>query len=220
MSVRESLRLALADLRREPWRLPLLNAALSVVMLAILGAGLYALPALALLVLVGPLAAALMHCAVTVAQGGSIRLADAVLGLRSNWRRGLALAAAWLGVLALGSLAVVFYARSGSLGWVLSIVVLYVVVTFGVLQLALWPLAVVHHDRPLVALAREAGLALLRRPAAYVRLAAALLLVNLVAATVVLVPLLTVTIVYSFLTAAHFVLPDAVDPREEPTEPR
>ena len=50
--------------------------------------------ALVLVPLTGPLAAALVHCAVTLVRTGELRLGDAFAGLQANWRRGLALGAA------------------------------------------------------------------------------------------------------------------------------
>ena len=61
-------------------------------------------------------------------------------------------------------------------------------------------------SRPLADVVREAGLALARRPLASCALASALLLVNAVGAIGIL-PLLTLTIAYSALAAAHFSLP-------------
>ena len=49
---------------------------------------------LVLAVLAGPLAAALAHCSVTLVRTGNLVLADAWVGLRLHWRRGLGLGAA------------------------------------------------------------------------------------------------------------------------------
>ncbi len=207
MSVRESLRRALSDFYRQSWRFALLNAAFSVFAAPIIVTALLVPPTALLLLLVGPLAAALMHCAVRVAQGEDIRLRDALVGLRLHWRRGLVLSAGALVVLMLGGVAIVFYGGSGSLTWPLSIVVLYLLISFAVVQLALWPLAVFERERAFSAVARDAGLAVLRRPAAFTGLALALLVVNLLGAAAAILPLLTLTIAYSFLAAAHFALP-------------
>ena len=61
-------------------------------MLALVLVGAYVPMALVLLILAGPIAAALMHCAVTLAQTEDLRLGDAFIGLRLHWRRGLLLA--------------------------------------------------------------------------------------------------------------------------------
>jgi sugar phosphate permease len=59
-----------------------LNVALTVFVVAVIGIGLWFSPVLILLVLVGPLAAGLMHCAVTLAQTDELRLRDMIWGVR------------------------------------------------------------------------------------------------------------------------------------------
>jgi hypothetical protein len=207
MTVRETLRAACVDFYHQSWRLFLLNAALSTFVLPLLVAGAFAPPLLVLLVLAGPLAAALMHCAVQVAQTEELRLADAVVGLRLHWRRGLALAAV-LGAAVLGAAtAIPFYTRGGPLAWPLTMVALYLFVLVAVLQLPLWTLAVAERERPLGDVTREAVAAIVRQPGRWAAFALALTLVNLAGAAAALAPLLTVTIAYSFLAAAHFALP-------------
>jgi hypothetical protein len=205
MSVGAALRVAFSDFYRQSWRLFVLNAALSVVVVSLLVAVAYAPPALVLLVLVGPLVAALMHCAVTLAQTEDLRLRDALTGLRLHWRRGLVLWLLAVVVGAAGSTAVVFYGRSGA--WPLALLALYLLAVFGVLQLALWPLAVFERDRDLLGVLADAGRSLLGRPLPFLALAAVLALVNLLGAAAALAPLLTLTVAYSFLAAAHFTLP-------------
>jgi hypothetical protein len=207
MTVRAALRIALADFYRQSWRLFVLNGALSVSVVTLVVAGTYAPPTLALLVLVGPLVAALMHCAVTLAQTEELRLENAVTGLRLHWRRGLVLWLLTLGVLAAGATAAVVYGRAGGWAWPLSLLMIYLVTLFGVLQLALWPLAVFERDRNLRGVAADAARAFLRRPIGFLGLAAVLALLNLLGAAAALAPLLTLTVAYSFLAAAHFTLP-------------
>jgi hypothetical protein len=208
MTVREALGSALGDFYRQSWRLALLNAALSAVVLVVVAVAV-ALPPLGVFILVvGPLAAALMHCAVTLAQGDDIRFRDALEGLRLHWRRGLVLGAVGAAVLALGGLAIVFYAGAGgSLGWAFAVLVVYLVAAFVIVQLALWPLAIFERERALSSVARDATLAVLRRPGAFILLAFVLIVVNLLGAAAAVLPLLTLTIAYSFLVAAHFTLP-------------
>ena len=206
MSLGGALRAALLDLYHQSWRLLLLNSALAGAVLALALAASYAQPALLLLPAVGPLAAALMHCAVTLAQTEELRLVDAAIGLRLHWRRGLVLALLAAVVVALGLFALVFYARAGGFALPLAVLVVYVLVVFALLQLALWPLAVAERERALRAVLGEAALLLLRRPLPSLGLASVLLLVNAVGAVAIL-PLLTLTIAYSFLAAAHFTLP-------------
>jgi hypothetical protein len=207
MTVGASLRSAVRDFYGHSWRLLVLNSALSAFVLAVVGTALWFPPVLVLLVLGGPFAAGLMHCAVTVAQTGELRLRDAVTGVRLHWRRGLVLGLLVLAAAAAAARAVPFYAELGGFGWVLALVALYLAALFGVLQLLLWPLAVSDLDRPLTAVAREALAGFLRRPAAGSALAFVLLVINLIGIAAALIPFLTLTVAYSFLAAARFALP-------------
>jgi hypothetical protein len=207
MSVRAALRHALHDMYEQSWRLVLLNTALSAVMLAVLVLGSYAPLALVLGIGVGPLVAALMHCAVCLVRDEELRLGDAVDGLRLHWRRGLELGTLAGAVVLAGVVAVRTYGSSGALTWPLAFVVAYLLALFLVFQLLLWPLAIVERDRPLRRLFADAGTALARRPAASMGLALALLLINALGAAAAVLPLLTVTIAYSFVAAARFALP-------------
>jgi hypothetical protein len=207
MTVRRALRVALGDFYRQSWRLFLLNVALSVFVLGLVLAGAYVPAALLLLVLAGPLAAALMHCAVTLAQTEDLRLAEAVTGLRLHWRRGLALGALALVVVGAGVTALVSYARAGGWATPLALLALYVLGAFALLQLALWPLAVFETDRGLRSVIGDAVRAVLRRPAGFAAMGLVLALVNLLGAAAALAPLLTLTVAYSALAAAHFTLP-------------
>ena len=206
-STRRGLRAALSDFYHQSWRLLVLNALLSVATIAILWAASYAEPALVLLVLVGPLAAAVMHCAVVLQQTEDLRLREALTGLRLHWRRGLVLGMLTAAVVALGVFAIVFYARAGTVGALLAILVFYLLLLFAVIQLALWPRAVVEQERPLARVLADAALDVLRRPKAWIGLAAALLLINLAGLAAALMPFMTLTIAYSFLAAAHVALP-------------
>jgi hypothetical protein len=203
MTARRAMRAAVRDMYEYSWRLALLNVALALVVAVALLLASYALPALVLLVVVGPFAAALMHCAVTLQQTDELRLGDGVAGLRLHWRRGLALGALLGGVVVLGTVSVSFYAQRA---WPVAIVALYVALMFGVWQIHVWPLAVARHGERLADVLREAAHGLLRRPIASLALALALLLVNAVGAVGVL-PVLTLTVAYSAVAAAHFVLP-------------
>ena len=207
MSVKAALRTAFGDFYRQSWRLFLLNAGLSAFVLALVLAGAYVPVALALLVLAGPLAAALMHCAVTLAQTEDLRLSEAIIGLRLHWRRGLALGTLALAVVAAGLTGLVEYGRAGAWAWPLALLTLYLLAAFVLLQLALWPLAVFERERRLTAVIRDAARALFRRPAGFAALGLVLALVNLAGAAAALAPLLTLTIAYSALAAAHFTLP-------------
>ena len=207
MTVGDSLRAAARDFYDQSWRLLLLNAALSAVAIAIASAVFVTPAALLLVVLLGPLAASLMHCAVTLVREDELRLRDALVGVWLHWRRGIALGVMGVAAVGLTLTALRFYAGAGTLTWPLAVLVLYLALLFAVYQLALWPLAIVERDRPLARVLADAGVALVRRPAATVGLAVALLLVNLAGIAAAVVPFLTLTISYSFLAAAHFVLP-------------
>jgi len=211
MSVRAALRHALRDLYEQSWRLVLLNTALSAVVLAVLVLGSYAPIALVLGIGVGPFVAALMHCAVCLVRDEELRLGDAVDGVRLHWRRGLELATLAGVVVLAGVVAVRTYGSLGALTWPLAFVVAYLLALFLVFQLLLWPLAIVERERPLRRLLADAGTALVRRPVASIGLAFALLLINALGAAAAVLPLLTVTIAYSFVAAARFALPPQLE---------
>jgi hypothetical protein len=210
MTVGGALKAALRDMYEQSWRLLILNLALSVVAAAALLAGSYATPALLLLVGVGPFAAALMHCAVTVQQTDNLRIGDALVGLRLHWCRGLALGAlvGAASVLVVASLS--FYSDRA---WPVAILSFYVALMFGVWQIHLWPLAIARRRDRFTDVLRDAGVGLVRRPFASIGLGFTLLLVN-AAGAIGILPVLTLTIAYSALAAAHFVLPP---PPEEAT---
>jgi hypothetical protein len=212
MSVGDSLRAALRDFYDQSWRLLLLNTALSAAAIVIASAALYTPVALALVVLLGPLAAALMHCAVTLVREDELRLRDAVVGVGLHWRRGLALGLIGIAAAGLTVTAMRFYADAGTFAWPLAVLVLYLALLFAVYQLPLWPLAIFERDRPLRRVLADAAIALVRRPAASVGLAVALLLVNVAGIAAAVIPFLTLTIAYSFLAAAHFALPRELAP--------
>jgi hypothetical protein len=212
MSVGAALRGALRDLYDQSWRLVILNSALSAVVLAVLVLASYAPIALVLCIALGPLVAGLMHCAVSLVRDEEFRLGNAVEGVRLHWRRGLELAALAGVVVSAGVVAVRSYGSAGALTWPLAFVVMYLLALFVVFQLFLWPLAVVERERPLRGLLADAAVALVRRPGASVGLALALLLINLLGAAAAVLPLLTVTVAYSFVAAARFALPPQLLP--------
>jgi hypothetical protein len=213
VTARSSLRRALRDLYEQSWRLVILNTVLSAVVLAVLVVASYAPLALVLGIGVGPLVAALMHCAVSLVRDEELRLGCAIEGVRLHWLRGLELAALTGLVLVAGVVAVRAYSSSGALAWPLALVVAYLLALFLVFQLLLWPLAVAERDRPLRRVLADAGVALVRRPGASVGLALALLVINGLGAAAAVLPLLTVTVAYSFVAAARFALPQLEEGR-------
>jgi hypothetical protein len=206
MSARRALGLAVADLYRNSWRLVPVNAALGVVLVfsAVAAVAVHAL--LVLAVLAGPLVVALAHCSVTLVRTGNLALADACEGLRLHWRRGLALGAAGVALGVLAVLAVRFYARS-SLGWPFAFLALYLVVLLGIYAVVLTMVVVAEPAESWGVAARSAAALVAQRPGATVLFGFALLLVNLAGFAAAVMPFLTITIAYSFVAVAHFVLP-------------
>jgi hypothetical protein len=211
------LRRAVRDFYEESWRLVLLNSLLSAYVLAVLAVAVEVPAALVLLLGAGPLAAALVSAAVIVVETGSLTFLEVFGGLRRCWLRGLVLA----GSLAVAALATVlafrFYGDAGAFAWPLAVLVLYLGGIFALYQLVLWPLAIRDCERPLPDAATEAGLVLVRRPAAVVGLGLALLVVNVVGIIAAVLPFLTMTIAYSALAAARFAL--RAIPAQAPAEP-
>lgn len=208
MTLRSAFGFAATDLYHQAWRLVILNSLLGLGLVLIVLASIAVRGAFILAVLIGPAIAAVMHCAVTLAQTEDLRLAEALRGLRRLWRRGLALGLALAAAVGLGALAVPFYAHAGTWAWPLAAVCVYLLLMFAVFQLALWPLAVFESGLPLKAVARDAALSVARRPLGFLGLAVALLLVNVIGVAAAILPFLTLTIAYSFLVSAHFALPE------------
>jgi hypothetical protein len=207
MTLRRALGAAAADLYHQAWRLMILNTLLGFGVVVVVLASIAVRGAFLLAILIGPAIAAVMHCAVTLAQTDDLRLAEALSGLRRHWRRGLALGLALAAAVGLGAFAVPFYARAGTWAWPFAAICVYLLLMFLVFQLALWPLAVFESGRPLGVVARDAAFAVARRPLGFAGLAGALLLVNVIGVAAAILPFLTLTIAYSFLVSAHFALP-------------
>jgi hypothetical protein len=207
VTLRRALGVAASDLYHQAWRLIVLNVLLGGAVVAVVLISLAVPPAVVLAILIGPVLAAVMHCVVTLAQTEDLRLSELGNGLRRYWRQGIALGAALAVAVVLGVAVVPFYARAGTWAWPLAALSAYLLLMFGVFQLALWPLAVFETGRPLRAVARDAARAVARRPFGFLGLAFALLLVNAVGIAAAILPFLTLTISYSFLVSAHFALP-------------
>ena len=206
MSARRALRLAFGDLYQNSWRLLVLNAALGAVLVFSVVAAIAVHAQLVLAVLAGPLATALAHCSVTLVRTGNLAVADAWEGLRLHWRRGLLLGAAGVALGVLGALAVHFYTRS-TVGWPLAFLTLYLVVLLAIYAAVLTTVAVAEPAEPLRVVARRAATVCAQRPGATLLLGLALLLVNLAGVAAAVMPFLTITVAYSFVAVAHFVLP-------------
>ena len=206
MTPRASLRLAVGDLFRNSWRLVPVNAALGAVLVFSAYAAIAVHALLVLAVLAGPIALSLAHCSVTLVRTGNLVLADAWEGLRRNWRRGLGLGVAGVFLVVLAVLAVHFYTRS-SAGWPLAFLTLYLAVLLAIYGAVLATVSVAQPDWPLRLAARQAAMVGAQRPGATLLLGLALLLVNLAGIAAAVMPFLTVTVAYSFLALAHFVVP-------------
>ena len=207
MSLARALGVAASDLYHQSWRLVILNALLGAVVVGVVLASLAVRQAILLVVLLGPAAAAVMHCAVTLAQTEELRLSEVLVGLRRHWRRGLALGALITAAASLGTVAVPFYSSAGTWAWPLAALSVYILLVFALIQLALWPLAVFEDARSFREVFRDAILVVGRRPLGFAGLALALLLVNAIGVAAAILPFLTLTIAYSFLVSAHFALP-------------
>jgi hypothetical protein len=201
----DALVLALRDFYANSWRLVALNAALGAILVASILAAL-ALPiAVVLIAAVGPPAAVIVHCSVTLVRTGDLAFADAWEGLRLHWRRGFVLSVLGCALIGLGAVALRFYGASAI--WPLAFLTAYVLVLLGIYGLVLWTLAIAEPDRGLRAAAREAATVVATRPGATLVLGLALLLVNLAGIAAAIMPFLTLTVAYTFLAIAHFVLP-------------
>lgn len=211
MKLRTALGVAAVDLYHQSWRLVVLNVFLGAVLLGVVLATVTVRAALVLAVLFGPAAAAVMHCAVTLAQTEDLRLREAVVGLRRLWRRGLLLGLFVAVAAGVGVVAVSFYGRAGVWAWPFAALTVYVLLVFALFQLALWPLAVYEPALPLRDVMRQAAFVVGRRPLGFAGLAVALVLVNGLGVVAAVIPFLTLTLAYSFLVSAHFALPKNPD---------
>jgi hypothetical protein len=207
VTLARALGVAAADLYHQSWRLVILNGLLGTILIGVVLASLAARQAILLVVLLGPATAAVMHCAVTLAQTEDLRMSEALVGLRRHWRRGFALGTLMTAAALLGAVAVPFYSSAGTWAWPLAALSVYVLLVFAVIQLALWPLAVFEEARSFREVLRDAVLVVGRRPLGFAGLALALLFVNAIGLAAAILPFLTLTIAYSFLVSAHFALP-------------
>jgi hypothetical protein len=205
MGLGSSLRAAAVDFYHQSWRLAVFNTVFSAAALAVAYLTVFVSAGFAVLVLLlGPLAAALMHCTIQLAQEDELRFRDGLTGLGLHGRRGLSLAAILLLVTAAGVIAIRFY---GSEQWLLTIFVADVLAVFAVLQVFVWPRAIFQRDRALHRVHGDALSDFLSRPVSAFGFALVLAVVNLVGIVAGVLPFLTLTIAYSFLAAAHFALP-------------
>lgn len=203
----KALSLALRDFYGNSWRLVPVNAALGAVLVLAGVSATRVRAALVVALLAGPLLAVLAHCAVTLTRTGNLALDDVRDGFRLHWRRGLLLGAGGGAVLGLGVLAVHVYGHTSL--WPLSFVTIYVLVLLGIYQLVLWTFAIAEPAVPLRVAARDAAQFIAARPWPTLTFGLLLLAINVAGVAAAVMPFLTLTVAYSFLAAAHFVLEDS-----------
>lgn len=207
MTVRGALRSALADTYNFSWRLLVVNASLSAaVVLIVLFVSAFPLVLFVAPLLAGPIAAALVHCVVTLIREDEFHLSDAVVGLRRFWKEGFVFGGISGASLLAGALAVMFYGSERHRVLPLAVLAVYVVALIFLVLIVGWLFAIADPEVGVVDALRGAWLLAVRSPARLLVLGTALFLVNLVGAVTVL-PFLTLTIAYSFLATARLVLP-------------
>jgi hypothetical protein len=204
MKVRDAMWLALRDFYANSWRLLVVNTILGAALVASVLAALAFPLAAVLVVAVGPIVAALVHCAVTLVRTGNLELADAWTGFRLHWRRGLALASLGAALAVLGVFGIRFYTTTAL--WPLAFLALYVLVLLAMFQLVLWTVAIAVPERSLSGVARESAAVALARPGQSFVLGLALLLVNVAGIAAAVMPFLTLTIAYTFLVTARILV--------------
>jgi len=209
MKPRQALGLALRDFYAHSWLLLAINAALGVALVAAVLATLAMPLAVVVIALTGPLLAALVHCAVTLQRTGNLAVADALEGLRVHWRHGLVLASA--GAVFFGSaiFALRFYWSSAI--WPLAFLSLYVFFLLLIYELVLWTFAIAEPEQGLRRSAGEAAGFVASRPFSTLLLGLVLVLVNIAGIAAAVMPFLTLTVAYTFLATAHFVLPPTME---------
>src|SRR5262249_19008030 len=103
-----------------------------------------------------------------------------------------------------------FYAGSPA-AWPLAFLTLYLLAALLLFEVLVWTLAVAEPAAPLRDSARRAAELVATRPGGTLVIGLALLLVNAVGIAAALMPFLTLTLAFSFLAAARFVLPGETD---------
>jgi len=209
MKPQAALRLALRDFYEHSWLLFAINAALGVALVVAVLATLATPLAVGAVALAGPLLAAVVHCAVTLQRTGNLAVADALEGLRLHWRHGVVLALAGASVLGLAVVALRFYGTSEV--WPLAFLTLYVLVLLLIYELVLWTFVIAAPARGLRRNASEAAGFVASRPVSTLALGLALVLVNIAGIAAAVMPFLTLTVAYTFLATAHFVLPPTTE---------
>jgi hypothetical protein len=206
MTARAALRAAARDLYQFSWRLLVVNTMVTGVICAVvLFVSAFPLVLFIAPLVAGPFVAALVYCVVLLIREDTFVLADAMVGLRRHWRTGFALGGLFGAALLLGALSVIFYSAEEHRTIPLAALSLYVVAIICLLLLVAWPFAIAAPEHGLGAALRRAWTLALHAPLRLLALGLVLLVVN-VAGAITVLPLLTLTIAYSFLATAHLVL--------------
>lgn len=210
MSTGDVLRRAVADFYGSSWRLLVLNTAISAIVAAVvLVVSSVPLSLLIAPIVAGPVVAALVHCTVKLIREGEFVLADAVAGVRMHWRRGFEFGALCGAAIMLGALSVAFYASERHRVLPLAVLAVYLVALFLLVLLLAMPVAIGEPETTVTESLVGAFMLVLRAPVRFLSLGLALLAVNVLGAVTVL-PVLTLTLAYSFLVAGRAVLPRPV----------
>jgi hypothetical protein len=211
VSTGEVFRRALSDLYGSSWRLIVVNSAVSAVLVAVvLIVSTVPLSVLIAPIIAGPVVAGLVHCTVKLIREGEFVLGDAAEGVRRHWRRGLQFGVLCGAAIMLGTLAVAFYASERHRVLPLAVLAVYLVGLFLLVLLLAMPVAIGRPETGVTEAMVGAFMLFLRAPLRCLLLGVALLVVNLLGALTVL-PLLTLTLAYSFLVAGRAVLPRMVE---------
>jgi hypothetical protein len=210
-SLRASLRAAATDFYFHSWRLLPANVLWAAVVLAILAAALLSPP----LVLLAPLAAlpiaGIFRMATRIVRGESVSFWDGMDAWRGEVRPALALGTGLVvALVVLGFNLVSGLFSDSMLGWALATLALWGLVAAWLYAWVAWPILLdpARRTSPGRERLRLAALLVLAHP---IRVGALglILIVLLLASTVAMVPLLTVSVAFSALVSARYVLPAA-----------
>jgi hypothetical protein len=209
--LRAAFRAAVSDLYYNSWRLLPANVLWSFVVLVIAGLAIVASPLLLLAPLLALPLAGLFRMTTRIARGEAVSFSDAIDAWRRDVFATLGLGTALLGATIILASNIVTGLVSGSvLGWGLATLAGWGLVATWLYAWVAWPLLVdpARSDRPVRDRLRLAALLVLEHPGRVGALGLALG-VFLVASTVAIVALITVSVAVAAMVAARYVLPAA-----------
>jgi hypothetical protein len=210
-SLRGAIASALHDAYFHSWRLLPANVVWAVTAIVLLVANLVTPLALVLLPLLGLPTAGLFRVSTRIVRGESVSFWDAVDAWRLDVRPTLAVSAALVAAaLVLSANVTLGITGTSPLGWVLATLAAWGLVALWLLAWTLWPILVDPHriGRPVRDRIRVAALLVLAHPFRIGALGVALA-IFLVASTVAIVALVTISVAHSCLVASRLVLPAA-----------